>query len=741
MVKVVINFKKEKIMKNKKVTIIKSYKEYIESDISNDDFKNSGIVYCRVSTESQIKGTSLDSQMNNGIEFFKNSDYKLKNIIVFREEGKSGDDYDKDDIVLRPLLRLILNKIENGLVKYFWVLDNSRLSRNGDLTSLIHKKLKINNVKFFESGLERDLNNLTESMFMKILSVFDEYENHKRFQKSVMGKVESLRKNKWIGGTYPFGFIKGKENGDIVVDRKNKKYVTKIFEMCKNGKSTKEIVLFLNKENVKSPKTKSGVWNDQTIRNILRSKKYIGKHIVEQKLEKNLSKEECREKGLTVVVEQKFDRIISDELFYDVQKITDKWNSEKISNRNLKYDYLIRDIVYCSCGNKMKIKQNKKMNNWKVYFCDYHTKKWRDFDNRVKECGRGKSKFIHLEKLETLVWNEVLKTFYNSHQIREQFKNSVLPQKIEERNIPKQKIEEYEKYIKSKKFEIKKIQKLKIDRKTDKDLNILTKKEFNNLIEKYDRKIEELETLIINKEIDIKETQKGIEWYDWMIDFKKKFKEISNYKTFKERKSFIQKHINKVVIKWNKNNNTHKITIHFNIPIVKDERLWKEKYVFELMKGKNEKVINKFDHLFLCDVRNNYLKPNIVSIPIQQSLSSFRDNNLSQNNSIFDCDKDIILEFKLDIISSKLTKTTHYTSYQQKLYRLIKFLKEERNLGYRRISRILFEKNYRSIRSNKILKHNYIYSIYYKGKIRENRINREFDSIISDVELKIISKK
>ena len=58
--------------------------------------------------------------------------------------------------------------------------------------------------------------------------------------------------------------------------------------------------------------------------------------------------------------------------------------------------------------------------------------------------------------------------------------------------------------VQSKKFEIKKIQKLKIDRKTDKDLNILTKKEFNNLIEKYDRKIEELETLIINKEIDVK---------------------------------------------------------------------------------------------------------------------------------------------------------------------------------------------------------------------------------------------
>ena len=67
-------------------------------------------------------------------------------------------------------------------------------------------------------------------------------------------------------------------------------------------------------------------------------------------------------------------------------------------------------------------------------------------------------------------------------------------------------------------------------------------------------------------------------------------------------------------------------------------------------------------------------------------------------------------------------------------------MKEERNLGYRRISYILNEKNYRSIRSNKILKNNYIYSIYYKGKIRENRINRKFDSEISDVKMKIIRK-
>ena len=40
-----------------------------------------------------------------------------------------------------------------------------------------------------------------------------------------------------------------------------------------------------------------------------------------------------------------------------------------------------------------------------------------------------------------------------------------------------------------------------------------------------------------------------------------------------------------------------------------------------------------------------------------------------------------------------------------------RFLKEERGIGYRRISHILTEKGYRSVRTNSILKNNYIYSI------------------------------
>ena len=124
---------------------------------------------------------------------------------------------------------------------------------------------------------------------------------------------------------------------------------------------------------------------------------------------------------------------------------------------------------------------------------------------------------------------------------------------------------------------------------------------------------------------------------------------------------------------------------------------------------------------------------------IPQSLTDSVPNYLDTENSDNKDVESILFSFDLIIRTSKLTKTTHYNSYQHKLYRLIKFLKEERGIGYRRISHILTEKGYRSVRTNSILQNNYIYSIYKKGKVRENRINRNFDSEISDVKMKIIS--
>ena len=98
------------------------------------------------------------------------------------------------------------------------------------------------------------------------------------------------------------------------------------------------------------------------------------------------------------------------------------------------------------------------------------------------------------------------------------------------------------------------------------------------------------------------------------------------------------------------------------------------------------------------------------------------------NNEYF-----IVFSFTINVTTSKLTKTSHYTKRQQKLYDKIKQLKEVEKLSYRKISDKLEKLKYRSVRSGKILKNNFIHSIYKNGKIRENRVERNFESKIENI--------
>ena len=57
----------KKIKMENKIKVIRSINDYVSSYITDNQFKNSVIVYCRVSTVSQIDGSSLDTQQQNGI--------------------------------------------------------------------------------------------------------------------------------------------------------------------------------------------------------------------------------------------------------------------------------------------------------------------------------------------------------------------------------------------------------------------------------------------------------------------------------------------------------------------------------------------------------------------------------------------------------------------------------------------------------------------------------------------------
>ena len=66
-------------------------------------------------------------------------------------------------------------------------------------------------------------------------------------------------------------------------------------------------------------------------------------------------------------------------------------------------------------------------------------------------------------------------------------------------------------------------------------------------------------------------------------------------------------------------------------------------------------------------------------VPNHSTVTDFFQNEvLSTKNESKKSDYSLDLSFTLFITSSKLTKTSHYNSYQQKLYRLIKFFKRRK---------------------------------------------------------------
>ena len=85
----------------------------------------------------------------------------------------------------------------------------------------------------------------------------------------------------------------------------------------------------------------------------------------------------------------------------------------------------------------------------------------------------------------------------------------------------------------------------------------------------------------------------------------------------------------------------------------------------------------------------------------------------------------LLVTFTISVITTKLWES-NYSEYQQYLFDRIKGYKEDNltPIGYRKISQIVNEEGLKTPRGS-IFKNNHVHSIYKKGKVREERINRE----------------
>ena len=709
------------------------YSKKLNPGILRDSFN----IYVRVSTKDQIENTSLDNQRDIGIKYYnthQKGNYKY--VVVWREEGKSGDDVVTEDsvgdIVTRELLSTIINHWEDGNIKNLWVYDLSRLSRNTDTSMVIKSKMYKYGINYFENNHKYNFDDKMEKLMFSVLSSFNEFENTLRFEKGLMGKRRILDNNKWWGGPLPIGYMKDENNRlvkdeTIIKNRKGYQWIELMFKEISKGKSVIELKRLLERIGFKTNRGNE-VWNENSLRLILRNRIYIGELHYEVKGLKGKSKEYCRKKGLITKHIVKTERIVSNELFNDVQK---KLNVRRRFKKPTINEYLLNGLLRCgSCGEYMSGRVNKKR-NINVYSCVSNPNKWRD--NRKESCNQTKS--INIPVVEFLVWNQVIDTFEKSERIKQSFRDKYLTEYIEDNKKIKQQISNIKKQIKNRYSKLEKVESRR-DKIYDDYLDIkISEERFNVLNLKIDENIKLISDEISKRESEIEILKRETLFERWFTSFNNHLSEIKSYTTLEQKKKFLNDYVKKIEIHWDDITSTHRIKIFFHLNIVKDRGNKVGEYVYKITKGKSVSEIT--------GINSNKLSRKLKKI--NEKNTSFNNHSTvtdcvlnevtTRNNSLLFNENSINITFEVNFITSNLTKIHHYNSRQKELYNIVCLMRDVEKKTYKEISDYLTLLGYKSIRTNNNLLPQYVYSIYTKGKIRENRLNKKFDSFISNVSI------
>ena len=160
-------------------------------------------IYIRVSTLAQAdKGTSLESQQQLGIKRAKELKFDYE---IWNEGGKSSH---HEEIQGRPKLYELYQAIKAGDVKHLWIYDQSRLSRNDQVASILRYEFNKQGVTLYTKDGKFDLSSPSDKLLKQMLDAVAEFENSVRAERSRIGKLIKVKAGYWHGGPLDFPYFR-----------------------------------------------------------------------------------------------------------------------------------------------------------------------------------------------------------------------------------------------------------------------------------------------------------------------------------------------------------------------------------------------------------------------------------------------------------------------------------------------------------------------------------------------------
>ena len=412
-------------------------------------------VYVRVSTEDQRdNGYSIDSQLRMIKEYCEKNNYDI--VDVYNDAGHSGKD------LMRPEMQRLLKDIKSHRVETIVAIKVDRLTRNNYDGFWLLNYCEEHDVKI-ELILEPyDVTTANGEMIFGMNLVFGQRER-KEIGARTKRAMEEMALKHIHPSKAPYGYIRNKETGHLEIEPIEAQVVKEIFELCKQGNSTRSISITM--KNKKAYLT-TGKWTSDRIYKILTNSIYIG--IFEYG-------KYCRKPQDILRVENYCEQIIDVDTWKLTRRVLEK---NKHSNYG-EHIHLFTGIVRCpTCGKILSSTNSFKYSGTpkeKVY---YHlscknpnckskgihyssdkieqklvrilnelTRYMYDMDNEIIVCNSTKTKDIKdiekaIEKLkmqEKKLVDLYLSSTLNIETIN--YKNDIIKKKIENLNKKKQQID------------------------------------------------------------------------------------------------------------------------------------------------------------------------------------------------------------------------------------------------------------------------------------------------------------
>ena len=304
-------------------------------------------IYVRVSTDDQRNnGYSIDLQLRMIKEYCEKNDYSI--VDVYNDAGYSGKD------LMRPEMQRLLADIKSKKIDKLIAIKVDRLTRNNYDGFWLLNYCEEHDVKI-ELILEPyDVSTANGEMIFGMNLVFGQRER-KEIGARTKRAMEEMALEKIHPSKAPYGYIRNKETGHLEIEPIEAQVVKDIFELCKQGNSTRNIATIMKDNNAY---LKQGKWASDRVYKILTNSIYIG--IFEYGKYKRKSQDILR-------VENYCEPIIDETTWNATRNVLVK---NKHSNYG-EYIHLFSGLVKCPiCGNIMSSSESFKYpkGKLKVYY-------------------------------------------------------------------------------------------------------------------------------------------------------------------------------------------------------------------------------------------------------------------------------------------------------------------------------------------------------------------------------------